>query len=257
MSGSEETRSERSNPHRDTRPSRLLLMSAEPVSLPLASGAEARLTNGLQEHVAVFLGGGREAEEPGTWSASNEWLVRRLARSFPTLGFVEVRYRVKSWKRLELCVEDAQAALRAASGGGAERFALIGFSMGGAVAVSAAGYPTVETVLGLAPWLPDRLPLDPLAGRRFEVIHGSLDRSLPWLPGVTAASSRRGFERTRRYATDGEYTLIPGALHGAALRAAWGLTPLPRARRWAKLVGRELERFTGERSCELGARAGS
>ncbi len=218
-------------------------MTSVPVPLPLASGAEARLTNGLREHVVVLLGGGRQAEEPGTWSASNEWLVRRLARSFPALGFVEVRYRVKSWQRLELCVEDARSALHAASDGGAGRIALIGFSMGGAVAVSAAGYPTVETVLGLAPWLPDRLPLDPLAGRRFVVIHGSLDRSLPWLPGVTAASSRRGFERARRYATDGEYTLIRGALHGAALRPAWGLTPLPCARRWAELVSRELERF--------------
>ncbi len=232
-------------------------MTSEPSPLLLANGAEARVTNGLRPSVAVLLGGGREAEEPGTWSASNEWLVRRLAQTFPEFGFVEVRYRVKSWQRLELCVEDAQAALRAASEGGADRFALIGFSMGGAVAVSAAAYPAVETVLGLAPWLPDRLPLDPLAGRRFAVIHGSLDRSLPWVPGVTAASSRRGFERARRYATDGEYTLIRGALHGAALRAAWGLTPLPRARRWAELVGRELERFTGERSSELGARAGS
>lgn len=201
------------------------------------------MTNGLRTHTVVLLGGGRKAEEAGTWSASNEWLARRLAQSFPELGFVEVRYRVKSWQRLELCVEDARAALLAAVEGGAERIALVGFSMGGAVAVSAAGHPAVTTVLGLAPWLPDRLPLDPLAARRFAVIHGSLDRSLPWLPGVTAASSRRAFDRARRFTTDSEYTLIPGAPHGAAIRPAWGLTPLPRARRWAELVGRELGRF--------------
>lgn len=218
-------------------------MTSVPVPLTLASGADARVTNGLRTQTVVFLGGGREAEEPGTWSASNEWLVRRLARSFPELGFVEVRYRVKSWRRLELCVEDARAALLAAVEAGAERIALVGFSMGGAVAVSAAGQPAVTTVLGLAPWLPDRLPLDPLAGRRFAVIHGSFDRSLPWIPGVTTASSRRGFERARRSTSDAKYTLIPGALHGAAIRPAWGLTPLPRARRWAELVGRELQRF--------------
>lgn len=218
-------------------------MTSVYVPLLPASGAEARVTNGLQKHVAVFLGGGREAEEPGTWSASNEWLVQRLARSFPELGFVEVRYRVKSWKRLELCVEDAGAAIQAALQGGAERVALVGFSMGGAVAVSAAADPAVHTVLGLAPWLPDRLPLDPLQGRRFAVIHGSLDRGLPGIPGVTAASSRRGFERARQYAIDGGYTLIRGGFHGAAVRARWGLTPLPRARRWAELVGQELEGF--------------
>lgn len=213
------------------------------VTDPLAGGAEARTTNGPAKRVAVFLGGGREAEEPGTWSASNEWLVRRLAPAFPALGFLEVRYRVKSWKRLELCVEDALAAVDAAIEGGAERVALVGFSMGGAVAVSAAGHPAVHTVVGLAPWLPDRLPLAGVAGRRFSVIHGSLDRGLPGIPGVTAASSRRGFERARQFTDDGEYTVIPLGLHGAAVRPRWGLTPLPRAGRWSELLGRELERF--------------
>ncbi len=225
--------------------------------LPLTSGAEARVTNGLLENVAVFLGGGREAEQPGVWTASNEWLIGQLAPLLADLGFVEVRYRVKSWKRLELCVQDARAALEAAVQGGAERIILVGFSMGGAVAVSAANHEAVGTVLGLAPWLPDALPLDPLAGRRLAVIHGSLDRGLPGIPGVTAASSRRGFERARRFTADAEYTVIPGGLHGAAIRARWGLTPLPRAGRWAELVRRELERFTEGRSSGPGARAES
>ncbi len=218
-------------------------MLSEAIPLHLSSGAEAWVTNGLEPSTIIWLGGGREAEEPGTWSASNEWLVRRLAPSFPELGFVEVRYRVKSWKRLELCVEDALAAVQSALEGGAERIALVGFSMGGAVAVSAAAHPAVDAVVGLAPWLPDELPLEPLAGRRLDVIHGSLDRGLPGIPGVTAASSRRGFERARRFTTGGDYTLIRGGFHGAAVRARWGLTPLPRARRWAELVGRTLERF--------------
>ncbi|HEY8192752.1 MAG TPA: hypothetical protein VIF36_02395 [Gaiellaceae bacterium] len=211
--------------------------------LRLSSGAEARVTNGIRPATVVWLGGGRKAEQPGTWSASNEWLVRRLAPRFPELGFVEVRYRIKSWQRLELCVEDARAALGAAADEGAERILLTGFSMGGAVAVSAADHGAVKTVLGLAPWLPDRLPLDPLAGRRFAVIHGALDRNLPGIPGVSAESSRRGLERARAHASEVEYTVVPGGLHGAALRPRWGLTPLPRARRWADLVGRELERF--------------
>ena len=35
-----------------------------------------------------------------------------------------------------------------------------------AVAISVADEPTVESVLGLAPWIPERLPLDPLRGKR-------------------------------------------------------------------------------------------
>ena len=204
--------------------------------------SDFRVSGGIRPATVVLLGGGRKAEDRGTWSATNEWLARRLAPELPGLGFLEVRYRVKSWQRLELCIEDAQAATEAAVEGGAERVAFVGFSMGGAVAVSAARDP-VTTVLGLAPWLPEKLPYDRLADRRFAVVHGSLDRGLPGIPGVTATSSRRGFELAREFARDAEYSVIRGGLHGAAIRAPWGLTPLPRADRWLALVRRELERF--------------
>ena len=43
---------------------------------------------------------------------------------------------------------------------------------------------------------------------------------------------------------EGTYATIPGAVHGTALRTPSGrVLPLPRARRWAELVGAELERF--------------
>jgi len=194
----------------------------------------------------ICVNGGQRAEFEGTWSASLEWLVRRLAPRFPELGFAEVRYRVKSWKRLDLCVEDARAAIRET---GAPRTLLLGFSMGGAVGISAADEPGVEEVLGLAPWIPDQLDLAPLAGRRLTVLHGSLDRALPGIPGVSPSDSRRGFERARALGVDGAYTMIPGAVHGMALRAHWGRPiPLPRAGAWARLVARELERFEGSRS---------
>ena len=117
----------------------------------LASGAELRLTGPTDRAAVVCMNGGQRAEVEGTWSASLEWLVRRLAPRFPELGFAEVRYRVKSWKRLDLCVEDARAAIRET---GAPRTLILGFSMGGAVGISAADEPTVEAVLGLAPWIP-------------------------------------------------------------------------------------------------------
>lgn len=178
---------------------------------------------------------------PGTWSASLEWLVTRLAARLPQLSFVELRYRVKSWQQLDGCVADARAAIDAA---GAGRIVLLGFSMGGAVAVRVAGDPRVEGIVGLAPWLPERLDLASLRGKRFDVLHGSLDRALPGIPGVSPVLSRRGFDRALAAGAAGSYTLIPGAVHGTALRAPSGRpVPLPRARTWARLVALRLERY--------------
>ena len=208
----------------------------------LPTGAELRLT-GAQEAAAavVCVNGGQGGEVEGTWSASLEWLVRRLAPQFPELAFAEVRYRIKSWKKLDWCIDDALAAIEAT---GARRTLLLGFSMGGAVASQAAAAPSVDAVVGLAPWFPDRLPLDAVRGKRLRVLHGSLDRWLPGVPGVSPASSRRGFDRARSLGVEGEYTIIPGAVHGLALRAHWGRpVPLPRARTWATLVAGELTRF--------------
>jgi pimeloyl-ACP methyl ester carboxylesterase len=189
----------------------------------------------------VCVNGGQSREVEGTWSATLEWLVHRLAPAFPALTFGEVRYRVKSWRRLDLCVDDACAAVDAL---GAPRTLLLGFSMGGAVSARAAAEPSVETVVGLAPWLPDRLELDALRNRRLRVLHGTLDRALPGIPGVSARGSRRGFERALALGASGEYTLVRGGLHGVAVRAHRGRPlPLPRAGRWARLVADELGRF--------------
>lgn len=206
----------------------------------LSTGAELRRT-GEGAAAVVCVNGGQAGEAEGTWSASLEWLVRRLAPRFRQLAFGEVRYRVKSWRRLEACVEDARAAVHAL---GAERTLLLGFSMGGAVAISAADEPAVERVLGLAPWIPERLSLEPLRGKRLDVLHGSLDRRLPGIPGVSPASSRHGFERARALGAAGTYELIPGALHGIALRAHRGRpVPLPRAAAWERRVAAQLAAF--------------
>jgi pimeloyl-ACP methyl ester carboxylesterase len=189
----------------------------------------------------VCVNGGRRAEVPGTWSPSLEWLVGQLAPAFPGLGFAEVRYRIKSWQRLDMCVEDTLAALETLA---PRRALLLGFSMGGAVAIRAARHPAVQVVLGLAPWIPDRLDVSGLAGRRLAVLHGAWDRSLPGVPGVSPSSSLRGFERARATGVEGDYALIPRAVHPLAVRAPWGAAlPLPRAGRWAALVAAELDRF--------------
>lgn len=200
-----------------------------------------RVTGTVGECAVVCVNGGQHREVDGTWSASVEWLVRAVAPRLPTLAFAEVRYRVKSWRRLESCVEDARAAVFEV---GATRVALLGFSMGGAVSIAVASEPKVTEVVGLAPWIPDELDVSSLRRKRLTVIHGSLDRWLPAIPGVSAAHSRKGFDRARERGAEGSYVLVPGALHGIALRSPWGkLVPLPKARRWAELVEEELRRF--------------
>jgi len=205
-----------------------------------------RVTGTVGECAVVCVNGGQHREVDGTWSASVEWLVRAVAPRLPTLAFAEVRYRVKSWRRLESCVEDARAAVLEI---GAPRVVLLGFSMGGAVSIAVASEPKVAEVVGLAPWIPDELDLSSLRRKRLTVIHGSLDRWLPGIPGVSAAHSRKGFDRARERGAEGRYVLVPGALHGVALRSPWGkLLPLPKARRWADLVEEELRRFAGVRT---------
>jgi pimeloyl-ACP methyl ester carboxylesterase len=206
----------------------------------LATGAEMRLT-GAGATAVVCVNGGQASEVEGTWSASLEWLVGRLAPHFPGLAFAEVRYRIKSWKQLDECIADARAAVREV---GAERTLMLGFSMGGAVAISVCDEPAVEGVLGLAPWIPDRLSVDPIRGKRLDVLHGSLDRYLPGIPGVSPVLSRRGFDRALALGATGTYELIPGALHGIALRAHWGQPiRLPGAAEWERRIAARLEKL--------------
>jgi pimeloyl-ACP methyl ester carboxylesterase len=208
----------------------------------VSTGAELRVTGPVDAHAAVVcVNGGQAAQVEGTWSASLEWLVRKLAPRFPQLAFAEVRYRIKSWNKLDWCEEDARAAVAQV---GASRTLMLAFSMGGAVSARMADETSVETVLGLAPWLPDQLELDALRGKRLRVLHGSLDRALPGVPGVAPALSRRGFDRALALGATGDYTLIRGGFHGVALRAPSGrLVALPRAAKWASLVAEELTAF--------------
>ena len=212
--------------------------------MKLATGAELRVTGTVGECAVVCVNGGQHREVEGTWSPTVEWLVERLAPRLPELAFAEVRYRVKSWRRFDECVADGAAALAEARSRGAEKVALLGFSMGGAVAARIAADDVVTTVIGLAPWLPPQLELDALAGRRVAILHGALDAPLPGMPGVRPSISLEAAERARVAGADVERTVIPGAVHAIALRSPRGaLVPMPRARRWAQLVGAELERF--------------
>jgi dienelactone hydrolase len=194
----------------------------------------------------VCVNGGSAAAVPGDWSASMEWLVGRLAPEHPGLAFHEVRYRTKSWNRLPSCIDDCLAALEAAADPAGRRTLLLGFSMGGAVSIGAAGHPSVGAVVGLAPWIPARLRIDGLRGKRLAVIQGSLDGWIPGVPGIRPSSSRAGWERVESAGVPATYTLIRGAIHPIALRWGGRPVPAPRARTWARLVSAELARFQAE-----------
>jgi len=209
----------------------------------LSTGAGARLRNEDAPVAAVLVNGGSAKPVPGTWSATSELLADELAPRFPDVAFVEVCYRVKTWNELPSCMADAEAALELVQ----RESLLVGFSMGGAVSIGVAAHERAAAVVGLAPWIPARLALDGLRGKRLDVIHGSWDRYLPGIPGVSAASSRKGFERARALGIDGSYTLIERGLHGAALRRrTGGLLRLPRWRAWVDHVGETLARFSAE-----------
>lgn len=207
----------------------------------LATGADARVSNEDGLLAAVLMNGGTAKPVPGTWSATSELLVHELAPRFPAIRFIEVRYRLKSWRALDSCVADGRAALATAQ---RERTLLVGFSLGGAIAVRLAPTAGVTGLLGLAPWLPPELSLDSLRGKRLDVLHGSWDRHLPGIPGVSPMHSRAGWERARRIGAEGTYTVLPRGLHGCAVRSRRGaLLRLPGWRAWVEATAVALERF--------------
>ncbi len=221
--------------------------------VPLPTGAEARLRNEGAPLAAVLANGGTARAVPGTWSATSELLARELAPRVPGVLFAELRYRVKTWNALASCMADANAALDITAG--TTRAALlIGFSMGGAVSIGVAVHDHAYGVLGLAPWIPDRLPLEGLHGKRLDVLHGAWDRYLPGIPGVSPANSRAGFERVQQLGVEGSYALIPRGLHGCALRSPFGgLAKLPRWRAWVEAVAERLEAFQASASADATA----
>jgi dienelactone hydrolase len=217
--------------------------------LDLPDGPSLRLRGAADGPSVVLFGGSTHRDVAGRWSPTTEWLARRLAvRRGGATGIVEVRYRHSSWQRLEDCVADGRLALAALRAMGTPARVAVGFSLGGAVAVSVGDDPAIAGVVGLAAWLPPRVDLRRLEGRRLRLLHGTLDARSPGLPGVRPEVSEWALERARALGLDAAYTPIPGGVHGLALRAPrGGLIPLPRAGRWARLAGREIDAMLAAR----------
>ncbi|MEU2564005.1 alpha/beta hydrolase [Streptomyces longispororuber] len=112
-------------------------------------------------------------------------LGRRLARAGRPDGLAAhaVRYRVSGWNgtEAELARDAEWAADEVVRRYGDVPVCLAGVGMGGRAALRAAGHSAVESVLALAPWLPEEdvaappEPVKQLAGRQVLIVHGTND----------------------------------------------------------------------------------
>ena len=185
-----------------------------PSLVSIAGGATLRVTGPGGAPAVVCVNGGQRGEVAGTWSASLEWLVGRLAPRFPELAFGEVRYRVKSWRRLDLVHRGRAGGDRGDARAPRAARRLLDGRRGRGRRRRRARRRDRARACTVAPRPPAPRPL---RGNRLAVLHGSLDRYLPGIPGVHPASSRAGFERARALGVEGDYRLLRG---GRARRRA-------------------------------------
>jgi len=203
-------------------------------AIPLSTGADLRALRPDSDTVVLCVNGGTGRIVPGTWSPTLEWLVDRLAPRFPDAGFAQVRYRVKSWKRLPECIADGHAALDWLTV--PRRVIMLGVSVGGASSERYTDDPRGRDIIGLTHWIPEHLPLPDLTGDRVQIIHGSIDGWIPGVPGVRPSHSRGAIGRLHGAGAEVSYRLIRGAVHGLAVRPRGRMVTLPRAGAWESAV---------------------
>ncbi|GAB7104012.1 alpha/beta hydrolase [Streptomyces phaeofaciens JCM 4814] len=156
--------------------------------------------------VVLLLPGGEEVSgrRPSPmWAAAS---VRALGRTLTRAGHEEglaahvVHYRYRGWNGSEahLAADAAWAADEIVRRYGDVPVCLAGVGMGGRAALRAAGHEAVNSVLALAPWLPEDdvaappEPVKQLVGRRVMIVHGTNDeRSDPELSFRLAARAKK------------------------------------------------------------------
>ncbi|MEU3420402.1 alpha/beta hydrolase [Streptomyces murinus] len=156
--------------------------------------------------VVLLLPGGEEvsARRPSVVGATA--FVRSLGRRFVRAGKGEglavhtVRYRYRGWNGSEahLAADAEWAADEVVRRYGDVPVCLVGVGMGGRAALRAGGHEAVNSVVALAPWLPEEdvaAPAEPvkqLVGRRVLIVHGTNDeRSDPELSFRLAARAKK------------------------------------------------------------------
>lgn len=148
--------------------------------------------------VALLLHGGQEHSlEPVRATQPSVLRILPLAWALRRRGFRHglavgrVRYRVRGWNGdgASARADTARALAEARELFGDVPIALIGYSMGGRVAVACAGADGIRLVVALAPWLPPTDSADGLVGRDVLFAHGSADHTTD--PRATRAFARR------------------------------------------------------------------
>ncbi|MER6024775.1 prolyl oligopeptidase family serine peptidase [Streptomyces sp. NPDC001851] len=137
-------------------------------------------------------------------------LGRRLARAGRAEGLAvhTVRYRYRGWNGSEahLAVDAEWGADEIVRRYGDVPVCLIGVDMGGRAALRAGGHEAVNSVVALAPWLPEEdvaAPAEPvkqLVGRRVLIVHGTNDeRTDPELSFRFAARAKKANREVCRF----------------------------------------------------------
>ncbi|MFF2199277.1 alpha/beta hydrolase [Streptomyces sp. NPDC058145] len=181
-----------------------------------AVGSEPTAVSGA----VLLLPGGEEisARRPSpVWATA---FVRSLGRRFARAGREEglavhtVHYRYRGWNGSEAhLAADAQwAADEVVRRYGDVPVCLVGLDMGGRAALRAGGHEAVNSVVALAPWLPEEdvaAPAEPvkqLVGRRVLIVHGTNDeRTDPELSFRLAERAKKANRNVCRFEvhTDG------------------------------------------------------
>ncbi|WP_329365041.1 alpha/beta hydrolase [Streptomyces sp. NBC_01483] len=156
--------------------------------------------------VVLLLPGGDEVSSrrpsPMLATAPVRALGRRLMRAGRTEGLAThvVHYRFRGWNGGEahLAGDASWAADEVIRRYGDVPVCLAGVGMGGRAALRAAGHSAVNSVLALAPWLPEDdvaappEPVKQLTGRRVLIVHGTNDeRTDPELSFRLAARAKK------------------------------------------------------------------
>ncbi|MGW7411619.1 prolyl oligopeptidase family serine peptidase [Streptomyces sp. NPDC054863] len=177
-----------------------MTQQVEPV--PTARLGRAVGANGPVAGVVLVLPPGEPESARGP-SALAHTSVRALTREIAGAGAAEglvahvVRYRGRGWNgdAARLAADAEWAVAEVVRRYGDVPVCLAGVDMGGRAALRAAGATAVNSVVALAPWLPEQADAEPvrqLAGRRVLIVHGTNDeRADPDLSFRLAARAKK------------------------------------------------------------------
>lgn len=133
-------------------------------------------------------------------------LYQRLGEGLAELGIGVLRVSYRRPNDIGMCVHDTLAAMELAARHGALRFAILGHSFGGAVAIQAACHLDVQSVPGVVTFATQSAGCEmaeTLHDRDLLFVHGTNDSILP----------HQASEMVRMLAGTGDMWLIPGADH--------------------------------------------